>query len=92
MNIIYEIMTWLYETLVAPMSDFFADRFDLLNFNATPISITMPGSNTVMFTASVSDLFMFVIAILVFIGSLWLLKSAIKWLYKFFRGAFGGRR
>ena len=92
MNIFYEIMSWLYETLVAPMSEFFADRFDLLGFNDTPFSITMPGSNIVMFTASVSDLFMFAIAILVFIGSICLLVGLVKVLYKMGKSLLGGRR
>lgn len=92
MNIFYEIMSWLFDTFVAPISEFFADNFGLLSFDTTPISITMPGSDTIMFTASVSDLFMFAIAILVFVGSIILLVGIIKGLYKMGKRLLGGRR
>lgn len=91
MSILEYIYEFVWDFFVEPISNFFLNHFDALDFQ-TPISLTMPGSNVVLLTASVNDFLMLGISIFLLIASMSFFWGVVKMLYKVGRSMFGGKR
>jgi len=85
------IYSWFFQWFLEPIRTFitnYAEDMDL----ATPVVITMPGSNTPLISLSVADLFFFGSTIFLFIGSIICFIGVLKFMYKMGKSLFQGRR
>lgn len=90
-DILYNLMSFLYENLILPIQTLLMDYTDGFEFSS-PITFTNFGSDTTMFVLTLNEISVLIIGFLVSITALVFTWKFLKMLTRFVYRLFGGIR